>query len=55
MVRLLNDHLLAKIKFPSNAKMREYADMIQARDPLVDDVIGFMDGDCLGLLISLIC
>jgi hypothetical protein len=25
-------------------KMREYADMIQARAPLADDVISFMDG-----------
>jgi hypothetical protein len=24
--------------------MREYASMVQAREPLVDDVIGFMDG-----------
>jgi hypothetical protein len=31
MVRLLNDHLFAMVKFPDNAKMREYADMIQAR------------------------
>ncbi len=44
MVRLLNGHLFAKVKFPDNLKMREYADMIQAREPLADDVIGFMDG-----------
>ncbi len=25
-------------------KMREYVDMVQAREPLADDVIGFMDG-----------
>jgi hypothetical protein len=24
--------------------MREYADMVHVREPLVDDVIGFMDG-----------
>jgi hypothetical protein len=24
--------------------MREFADMVQAREPLVDDIIGFMDG-----------
>jgi hypothetical protein len=44
MVRLLNGHLFAKVKFPDNLKMREYVDMIQAREPLADDVIGFMDG-----------
>jgi hypothetical protein len=42
-VRLLNGHPFAKVKFPHNLKMREYADMIQAREPLADDVIGFMD------------
>jgi hypothetical protein len=42
-VRLLNDHPFAKVKFPDNAKIREYADMIKAREPLVNDVIGFMD------------
>ncbi len=34
----------AEVKFPSDAKMREFADMVQAREPLVDDIIGFMDG-----------
>jgi hypothetical protein len=43
-VRLLNGHPFAKVKFPDNLKMREYADMIQAREPLADDVIGFIDG-----------
>ncbi len=43
-VRLLNNHPFAMVKFPDNAKMREYADMIQARELLVDDIIGFMDG-----------
>jgi hypothetical protein len=44
MVRLLNNCPFAKVKFPDNAKMREYADLIQAGELLVDDVIGFMDG-----------
>ncbi len=35
---------ICKIKLPSNAKMREFADMVQAREPLFDDIIGFMDG-----------
>jgi hypothetical protein len=43
-VRLLNDNPFAKVKFPSNAKMRKFADMVQAREPLVNDIIGFMDG-----------
>ncbi len=43
-VRFLNDNPFAKVKFPSNAKMREFADMVQAREPLVNDIIGFMDG-----------
>jgi hypothetical protein len=43
-VRLLKDHPFAKVKFPNNAKMREYTDIIQARELLVDEVIGFMDG-----------
>jgi hypothetical protein len=43
-VRLQNSHLFAKVKFPDNLKMREYADMIQARELLADDVIDFMDG-----------
>jgi hypothetical protein len=42
-VRLLNNNPFAKVKFPSNAKMREFADMVQAREPLVDNIIGFMD------------
>jgi hypothetical protein len=28
MVRLLNNHPFAKVKFPDDAKMREYADMV---------------------------
>ena len=41
-------HMLKRIvktlKFPDAEKMREYATMVQAREPSVDDVIGFMDG-----------
>ncbi len=39
-VRLLNGHPFVKVKFPDNLKMREYGDMIQAREPLADDVMG---------------
>jgi hypothetical protein len=42
--RLLNGHPFVKVKFPDDLKMREYADMVQAREPIADDVIGFMDG-----------
>jgi hypothetical protein len=45
MVRLLNGHPVAMVKFPDNVKMREYGNMIQARELLADDVIGYMDGD----------
>ncbi len=43
-VKLLNNNPFAKVKFPSNAKMREFDDMVQAREPLVNDIVGFMDG-----------
>jgi hypothetical protein len=33
---MLNDHPSAKVKFPDHAKIREYADMIKERKPLVD-------------------
>jgi hypothetical protein len=39
-VRLLKGNPFAKVKFPENVKMREYADMIKAREPLADDVVG---------------
>ena len=32
------------IKFPDNEKMHEFAHMIRMREPLAEDVIGFMDG-----------
>jgi hypothetical protein len=32
------------IKFPSSQKMQMFAEMINNREPAVDDVIGFMDG-----------
>jgi hypothetical protein len=43
-VRLLADHPFAKVKFPDDVKMREFANMVKAREPLAEDVIGFMDG-----------
>ncbi len=44
MVRKLRNHPFAQIRFPDKHKMREYADMVQLREPKVDDIIGFMDG-----------
>lgn len=44
IVRALRDHPFARVKFPDREKMREYAAMVQLREPLVDDIIGFMDG-----------
>jgi hypothetical protein len=43
-VRLLNDHPFAKMRFPDDLKMSEFANMVKAREPLAEDVIGFMDG-----------
>ena len=43
LVKKLMKHPLAKITFPSSEKMAYFAQLIQAREPLVDDVIGFMD------------
>jgi hypothetical protein len=34
----------AQVKFPDAAKMREFADMVQEQEPLVSNIIGFMDG-----------
>ncbi len=43
-VRLLNDHPFVKVRFPDDLKMSEFANMVKAREPLAEDVIGFMDG-----------
>jgi hypothetical protein len=42
--RLLADYPFAKVQFPDDVKMREFANMVKAREPLAEDVIGFMDG-----------
>jgi hypothetical protein len=44
VVRNLRFHPHARVKFPNNAKMQQFASMIEAREPSVSDVIGFMDG-----------
>ena len=44
IVQSLRNHPFARVKFPDGDKMREYAAMVQMREPLVDNIIGFMDG-----------
>ena len=40
----LQTHPFAKIEFPDENKMAKWAAMIKQREPIADDVIGFMDG-----------
>jgi hypothetical protein len=40
----LSNHPIVQVKFPNPVKMRQFADMVQLRAPIVNDVIGFMDG-----------
>ncbi len=40
----LRGHPLLRVQFSNREKMREYAAMVQLREHLVDDIIGFMDG-----------
>jgi hypothetical protein len=48
MVRLaakkLRRHPLSRVDFPDKRTVSEFAAMDEAREPLVDHVIGFMDG-----------
>jgi len=43
-VHRLAENPIAEVRFPSDEKMRRFAGMVQSREPLVDDVIGFVDG-----------
>ena len=43
VVTILRLHPIARVKFPDGNKMREFADMVQLREPAVNDIIGFMD------------
>ncbi len=40
----LRNHPPAQVKFPDGAKMREFANMVWLRAPLVNNIIGFIDG-----------
>jgi len=44
VVSRLRFHPYARVKFPNNEKMQQFASMIESREPSVSDVIGFMDG-----------
>ncbi len=43
-MRPLRDHLFAMVKFPDRENMREYAAVVEVREPIVNDIKGFMDG-----------
>ncbi len=47
----LRYHLLTRIKFPDEQKMQLSAEMIRLREPMISNVIGFMDG--LGLAMEM--
>ena len=40
----LRNHPFARVEFPNLNRMRELAAIVEAREPIADDVIGFMDG-----------
>ena len=42
--KLLKRHPASKIEFPNNEKMLYLANMVKAREPLITNVIGFVDG-----------
>jgi hypothetical protein len=44
MVQLLWGNSIARVQFPDEAKMMLFANMIQQREPMVDNIICFMDG-----------
>jgi hypothetical protein len=43
VVRALWGHPFMKVQFPNRKKMRELANMIKIREPMVGDIMGFMD------------
>ena len=42
--RVLSDHILSDVRFPNRNEMAEYAALVHLREPLVNNVIGFVDG-----------
>jgi hypothetical protein len=47
IIKAIKNHPAARIQFPDDFKMREYAEMVRNREPSVHDVIGFLDGVAL--------
>jgi hypothetical protein len=43
-VHALTDHLFAQVNFTDGEKMKEYTAMVEVREPIVNDIIDFMDG-----------
>jgi hypothetical protein len=44
IVNHLKGHLDSKVSWPSDEEMRQYASLVNEREPLVSNVIGFIDG-----------
>ncbi len=44
IVHALRDHPFVRVKLPDREKMRECAAMVEVREPIVNNIIGFMDG-----------
>ena len=42
--RILKRNPASKVQFPNEEKMRYFADMVKSREPLINNVIGFVDG-----------
>jgi hypothetical protein len=40
----LHGHPIAWVEFPNEDKMQQFDQLVNAREPAVTDVIGFMDG-----------
>ena len=44
IVIALQNHPLAKIQFPTIDEIQELCEMVREREPMIDDVFGFLDG-----------
>ncbi len=42
-VRLLRDHPFARVRFPDDAKMKDFANMVQQREPMVDESVSWTE------------
>jgi DDE superfamily endonuclease len=45
--KILKSHPAAEVPFPDAELMKVYARMVQIREPMVNNVIGFVDGESL--------